>query len=167
MGPSFAIWALLRVAWGAEQQLHIEVAVPGNVDLVDLRVQMLWLGELKDEPLTTELGTPVDQPNHGVWSATLRGEPLRLATVGLLCEWEGETLTLWEGSVAPFAPEDTLSFRLEPGPPPRAVRIAALPSAGPRERAGELGLAAGLGWAGLVFLYVAWLVGRALPPDPA
>lgn len=154
----------LTLAANAQQTLRVEVLAPPELGVGALRVRTQWLGQ----PIDQALEGPAERTSDaGVWTAELGGEPLRVAALEVVGEWAGAPVTLWAGTLALVPPEDTLSLRVEPGQPPQAQRVVALPARGLRERAGARALAASLGWAGLVFLYVAWLVGRALPPDPA
>lgn len=136
-------WHLLIGLCAAAQTLVVEVVADPPAAMT---VEVEWLGETRSAPLE-------DPDGDGVMSARFEGERLRFAHVRLL--ESGDEVHRGIEPVTDAAMR--LSYVIDDGQA-RRVALAASPRA--RETRDGLRLAAVVGWTALLFLYVAWLVGR-------
>lgn len=155
---------LAVAAWAAPPQVvRLEVASAWRLSAVE--VETVWLGEARTLALTDDGRVDGDLPGDGVWVGEWTGEAVRLLPVRVYVTGAEGARVEVSGSVEPLAfPHDRLVWVLEQNGDTLTARraAAALPSR-PLEVAETAFAAAGFGWAGLLLLYVGWLV-RRLPP---
>lgn len=157
------MWLLLLIAAAPPQTLRVVVATtvprPGLV----VEVRTTWLGEERKMRLTDDGSQPGDVAMDGLYSGVWTGEAVRMLPIQLVQPSDSSDWVLYEGLERVYQPSDTLSYALTSDSPPRALRVVAPYVAQRVEMRETSWVAASIGWAALVFVYVAWLVGRAWP----
>ncbi len=156
--------ALLSGGQAAEQQAVIEVATRWRPPGLRIEVEADWLGETHVVPLTDDGADPADQPRDNVWAATLEGGRVRALPLRIAVAAQGLPRTVIAERLEPIVSTDArISFALEHDgrrPSARRVAIPAPPRAVQMNQVARLAMWAG--WGAMAFLYVSWLVGRAL-----
>ncbi|MCB9761482.1 MAG: hypothetical protein H6739_16685 [Alphaproteobacteria bacterium] len=157
------LWPLL-LATALADEVRIEIATAQANPEVRLEVRTTWLGEDRTLVLRDDGSSPGDVPADGLYVGAWTGDPVRvlpiriLATGGALSEAE-----VYAGLERIHQPADRLAYALAFGDNPRAQRVVAPYLVRTLDARESSWVTASLGWAGLLFLYVVWLVGRAFP----
>ena len=157
------MWLALLLAAAPPQALRVTVASATAGPGVTIEVRTTWLGEPRTMVLTDDGSQPGDTPADGVYAGEWTGDAVRILPITLVQRGDSGEVILYDGLERVYQPADTLSFSLTADDPPRAERVVA-PYVARRVEARETArVAASVGWAILVFVYAAWLVGRAWP----
>lgn len=135
----------------------------------DLLVQAdtTWLGQDQRLDLLDDGRGSDALAGDGIWTAQLRGPPVRLLPVRIRITRTGlPPVEAWEGIEKLSLDTDALDWALELDHPPRARRVTAPGSV--RQAAWREATAVGWGmaWMIAVFGLVAWLAGRARGARP-
>ena len=154
----------LSSAHADEQRITIEVATRWRPPGQTIHAELIWLGEDRTATLCDNGTCDGDIAGDHIWVARQSGDRIRTLPVRLFVSTPqlGRTVVLERVEVI-TAVDQRLSYALEfDGLTPTARRVA-IP-APPRgvEMNQVAQLAAWMGWAGLAFLYISWLVGRLL-----
>ncbi len=166
-----ALLAIAASSAGAGALQKVRVEVVGGVEGESVRIyaDTTWLGEDRSLALTDDGSTPGDTPHDGVVSGEWTGAPVRVLPIRLTyapsgADGEEETRVDIAAFLEPVdVSEDRLVYAIDWGAPPTARRVAAALPPRAMNVADTAGVAAALGWTGLVLAYVAWLVRRAVP----
>ncbi len=148
----------LVVASDPAQLVRLEVAVDCPGQTVKVEAEAQWLGEARLLKLADDGSVPGDRPRDGVHSGVWTGDAVRTLPLQLFA-------TVGDGARTEVvaAPEhialgtDRLVWALDCSPALRARRVALALPGRMVDMAESTGLAATLGWFGLVLTYVAWL----------
>lgn len=146
------------------QTVRLQVATLRNLPTLQVTAETTWLGEERVVQLLDDGSAPGDSPGDGVYVGEWTGAPVRALPIRLLVQAPGQPrFEVYTGLERVMQPEDRLSFALELGDAPRAQRVAAPYLARARDSREVSWVAASLGWGVLVFAWLAWMLGRALP----
>jgi len=150
----------------APQTVRLEVVSAWRPEGLRIVVETVWLGESRSLELRDN-GVPPDKlVGDGVWSGEWTGEAVRMLPIQVfVATGEGERIEV-SAAIEPITvASDRLVWALSNDPTPRARRVAAALPPRSFEMAEATGVAATLGWIGLVLAYVGWLVKRGGKPS--
>ncbi len=159
MGLLLLIAALARAE--DQQAVQLSVQVRGAPAGTELLASTTWLGEDRTVVLTDDGSVAGDLVGDGVFSGHWSGATVRVLPVRLSVRSStGSLTTIGVYNEVLGSGETDLAYAVELGTPQSARRVALAGSSRAAEVSDLVRVSAGVGWAGLVLAYVAWLVGR-------
>lgn len=153
-------WAILTTSHVSAATVDFTLAVDRTVPsgAVTFAVRGQWLDETVSVNLTDEDGVSGD----GRWTGSLTGESTRMLPISLvMMDGTGREVELSSSTEMLDIDGGSITWALDGDPrvtTPRARRVALARPARQMERFELASTVAGLGWFGIVFLYVAWWV---------
>ncbi len=150
------------LAWAEDEQaVQLSVQVHGAPPGTEFLASTTWLGEDRTVVLTDDGAVVGDLVGDGVYSARWSGAAVRVLPVRLTARSStGSLMTIGVYNEVLGLGETDLAYAVEMGSPQSVRRVALTGSSRAAEVSDLVRVGAGVGWAGLVLAYVAWLVGR-------
>ncbi|MSQ00293.1 MAG: hypothetical protein EXR71_00185 [Myxococcales bacterium] len=147
----------------ADDELAVQLAVQvrGAPAGTELWASTTWLGEDRTLRLTDDGSVAGDLVGDDVYAGHWSGSAVRVLPVRLTARSStGAVTTLGVFNEVLGIGETELAYAVEMGTPHSVRRVALGGSSRAAEVSDLVRVSAGIGWAGVVLAYVAWLVGR-------
>lgn len=140
----------------AASEVRVEVAFGQTRPEAPLQAEATWLGEPIVLPLRDDGRAPDDMAGDGVYTGAHAGEEVRTLSLTVhAVSPHGPGEELWAGTERLPAGRQVVTLSAQPGPQGPRLRRSAVALPGPRmEIAESTGVAALLGWTGVLLVYV-------------
>lgn len=154
---------LLVAGLSAAQTVQVAVVARGAPAGAVFYAETTWLGDDRTTRMLDDGSVVGDLAGDGVDVAVWSGDPVRVLPVWIAVELPGGSMQTIGGFEEEVNDDDRLVYAVTWDPTPSLRRVPAALTVRGAEVAEAASTAAALGWTGLVFGYVAWLV-RARGP---